>query len=71
MSKTEKLLNELKNVLTELEELLKEDETNNSLAGKTIKEANIDGYGVYIKFTDGVELDYSASEGGYSTWDIY
>lgn len=40
------------------------------LIGKTVKEAYIDGYGVCIIFTDGTELAYSASDGGYSSWDI-
>lgn len=40
------------------------------LIGKTVKEASIDGFGVCIIFTDGTELVYSASDGGYSSWDV-
>lgn len=40
------------------------------LIGKTISKIEIDGYGVYIKFTDDTELEYSASDGGYSSWGI-
>ena len=40
------------------------------LIGKTIEKIDIDGYGVEIHFTDGTELVYSASDGGYSIWDI-
>ena len=40
------------------------------LIGKTVKDAFIDGFGVNIIFTDGTELVYSASDGGYSSWDI-
>lgn len=32
------------------------------LENKTIKEISIDGYGVYIIFTDGTEFVYGASD---------
>lgn len=41
-----------------------------SLIGKEIKEIEVDGYQVYIKFTDNTILDYSASDAGYSAWTI-
>lgn len=40
------------------------------LIGKTIEKINIDGYGVEIRFTDGTEFVYNASDAGYSGWDI-
>ena len=40
------------------------------LENKTIKEISVDGYGVYIIFTDGTEFVYGASDGGYSDWSI-
>ena len=40
------------------------------LIGKTIKEISVSGYGVSIIFTDGYELAYSSSDGGYSSWVI-
>ena len=40
------------------------------LVGKTIKEVDIDGYGVNIVFVDGTIFDYGASDGGCSSWDI-
>ena len=40
------------------------------LIGKTIEEIDIDGYGIEIRFTDGTEFVYNASDGGYSGWDI-
>lgn len=40
------------------------------LTGKTISSAEIDGFGINHKFTDGTELDYNATDGGYSTFDI-
>ena len=40
------------------------------LIGKTIEKIDIDGYGVEIRFTDGTEFVYNASDAGYSTWDI-
>ena len=42
----------------------------NDLVGKTIKSIEVDGFGVCIHTTDGIVLDYSASDGGYSSWDI-
>ncbi len=40
------------------------------LIGKTILSTDIDGFGVKIVCTDGTTLDYCASDGGYSSWDI-
>jgi hypothetical protein len=40
------------------------------LIGKTIEKIDIDGYGVEIRFTDGTEFVYNASDAGYSSWDI-
>ena len=40
------------------------------LIGKTIKEIDINGYGVEILFTDGTEFAYDASDAGYSCWNI-
>ena len=40
------------------------------LVGKTIVFAEIGGYGVKLKFSDGSILDYSSSSGGYSCWEI-
>lgn len=41
------------------------------LIGKTIKTAKIDGYSVQLRFTDGSRFEYDASDGGYSTYDLY
>lgn len=40
------------------------------LIGKTISSAEVDGFGLNLKFTDGTELNYNATDGGYSTFDI-
>ena len=48
-----------------------EKETEELLKDKTIAKCTIDGYGVYLKFTDGSELEYDASDGGYSSWQLY
>lgn len=40
------------------------------IVGKTVSIAWIDGGTVYIEFTDGTVLDYGASDGGYSCWDL-
>lgn len=44
------------------------DNTNEKLIGKTIKEADIDGFGVYLTFEDGSAFEYNASDGGYSRY---
>ena len=40
------------------------------LISKTIEKIDIDGYGIEIRFTDGTEFVYNASDAGYSSWDI-
>lgn len=40
------------------------------LISKTIEKIDIDGYGIEMRFTDGTEFVYNASDAGYSTWDI-
>ena len=41
------------------------------LIGKTICDADVDGYGMVLTFDDGSVFNYCASEGGYSSygWD--
>lgn len=41
------------------------------LVGKTVAKIEVDGFDVEITFTDGTVFWYSASDGGYSNWDIY
>lgn len=41
------------------------------LAGKTIKNVNVDGYEVMLEFTDGSVFEYQASDGGYSNYIYY
>lgn len=41
------------------------------LIGKAIERISVDGFDVEIVFTDGTVFEYSASDGGYSSWDIY
>ena len=38
------------------------------LIGKTIVQADVDGYGIELTFDDGSLFLYSASDGGYSTY---
>lgn len=41
------------------------------LIGKTIKKVvSLDGFGFEIVFTDGTEFNFSASDGGYSNYDL-
>ena len=45
-------------------------ETERILTGKTIKEIEITGFGICLKTTDGLILDYDSSDGGWSCWGI-
>ena len=46
-------------------------EIREKLIGKTIKEVvSLDGFGFEIIFTDDSEFNYSASDGGYSGYDL-
>ena len=42
----------------------------NGLTGKTVKEAEVDGFGIRMVFTDGAVFEYSASDGGYSQYEL-
>jgi hypothetical protein len=50
--------------------IVESNEEGKKIIGKTISKAWIDGGTVYIEFTDGAVLDYFASDGGYSCWDL-
>lgn len=43
---------------------------DDKLIGKTIVYAEIGGYGIKLKFSDGSILDYSSSSDGDSCWEI-
>lgn len=43
----------------------------NMLIGKKIKEIEVNGFEIHLVTEDGIVLDYSASDGGYSNWEIY
>lgn len=55
--------------IAELRRALKMGEHN--LIGKTIESIDVTGYGIVIVTKDGYCFDYSASDGGYSSWDCY
>lgn len=40
------------------------------LIGKTIAYARINGFEVMLVFEDGTTLDYEASDGGYSSYEL-
>ena len=44
--------------------------TKSELLGKVIKEINLDGNGIWLMTEDGYCLDYSSSDGGYSSWEL-
>lgn len=40
------------------------------LIGRTIINAEIDGFGIILEFDDGSRFKYSASDGGYSSYEF-
>lgn len=42
----------------------------NKMIGKTIKNVDLDGFGMTIDFTDGTQFNFDASDGGYSEYEI-
>ena len=44
---------------------------DNRLVGRTIETAEVDGHGIRIYFRDGSVFSYEATDGGYSTYDLY
>ena len=42
----------------------------NELIGKTIAYARVNGYEVMLVFEDGTTFDYTASDGGYSSYEL-
>lgn len=42
----------------------------NELIGKTIAYAQVNGFGVMLVFEDGTTFDYTASDGGYSSYEL-
>ena len=44
--------------------------TEKELIGKKITAININGFEVEIIVEDGTTLNYQASDGGYSNWEI-
>ena len=50
--------------------IVESNEEGKKIIEKTVSKAWIDGGTVYIEFTDGTVLDYFASDGGYSCWDL-
>lgn len=47
-----------------------EEKTIKFLIGKTIKDVEINGFCFNITFTDNSKIDYDASDGGYSSWEM-
>ena len=43
----------------------------NMLIGKKIREIEVNGFEIRLVTEDGIVLDYNASDGGYSSWEIY
>lgn len=42
----------------------------NELIGKTIAYARVSGFEVMLVFEDGTTFDYTASDGGYSSYEL-
>lgn len=47
-----------------------EEETRKELIGRIIKDVDIDGFGIRLELLGGKVLEYGASDGGYSCWEI-
>lgn len=47
-----------------------DDMNEQDLIGETIKSIDVDGFGIEIVFESGKTFTYSASDGGYSSWEI-
>lgn len=45
--------------------------TSKLLVGKTIRKAEVTGYGIKLVMSDGTVLDYGSSDGGDSAWIVY
>lgn len=46
------------------------DDINKQLEGQIIVKAEVTGYGIELTLSNGSVFTYSASDGGYSSWDI-
>ena len=49
---------------------MRDKDTEKMMIGKTITDVQINGFGITITLDDGYTLDYDASDGGYSTWEL-
>ena len=45
-------------------------EISKALIGKTITNAEVDGFGIVLYFDDNTIFDYNASDGGYSSYEL-
>lgn len=48
-----------------------DEEDEKLFINKKIKEIHIDGYGLNITMEDSTQLNYTASDGGYSSYEIF
>ena len=37
---------------------------------KKIKDIYVDGYGIELVLEDNIKLEYNATDGGYSSWEV-
>lgn len=51
-------------------EMTYSEETNKRLVGRTILQADVNGHGMTLVLDNGVRLEYFASDGGYSCWEL-
>lgn len=45
-------------------------EINKDLEGKKITKADINGFGIILRFDDGTTFYYDATDGGYSSYEL-
>ena len=51
------------------ERVMANKEINETMIGKTISHAKVDGFGIMLVFTNGDAFDYDATDGGYSCYE--
>ena len=47
-----------------------ENEFKKLFVNKKIKDIYVDGYGIELVLENGIKLQYNATDGGYSSWDV-
>lgn len=46
------------------------EEIKKLFINKKIKDIYVDGFGIELVLEDGTKLEYNATDGGYSSWEV-